>query len=101
MYSLAYCSKDSEILDPTCGSGTFLTNAMANMFNEIDPKLENLHETQKNIKQNRLIGIETNEFNTNSCRDQYDASRRWCFANFIMRIVLKDYQAYKICIIES
>ena len=40
MYSLAYCSKDSEILDPTCGSGTFLTNAMANMFNEIDPKLE-------------------------------------------------------------
>ncbi|WP_270987134.1 HsdM family class I SAM-dependent methyltransferase [Campylobacter upsaliensis] len=63
MYSLAYCSKDSEILDPTCGSGTFLTNAMANMFNEIDPKLENLHETQKNIKQNRLIGIETNEFN--------------------------------------
>lgn len=63
MYSLAYCSKDSEILDPTCGSGTFLTNAMANMFNEIDPETENLHEIQKNIKQNRLIGIETNEFN--------------------------------------
>ena len=63
MYLLAQCSKNSIILDPTCGSGTFLTNAMANMFNEIDTKYEDLHDTQKQIKECRLIGIETNEFN--------------------------------------
>lgn len=62
MYKLAHCSKETTILDPTCGSGTFLTNAMANMFNEIS-KDENLHETQKLIKENRLMGIEQNEFN--------------------------------------
>lgn len=62
MYSLALCTKDNTILDPTCGSGTFLTNAMANMFNEIE-KSENFHEIQKSIKEARLIGIESNEFN--------------------------------------
>ncbi len=62
MYSLALCTKDNTILDPTCGSGTFLTNAMANMFNEIE-KSENFHEIQTSIKETRLIGIESNEFN--------------------------------------
>ncbi len=62
MYKLAHCTKHNTILDPTCGSGTFLTNAMANMFSEID-KNEDLHEAQKNIKECHLIGIEANEFN--------------------------------------
>ncbi len=62
MYQLAHCSKNNTILDPTCGSGTFLTNAMAHMFNEIG-EFEDLHEAQKNIKEGHLIGIESNEFN--------------------------------------
>lgn len=62
MYSLALCTKENTILDPTCGSGTFLTNAMANMFNEINAD-EDFHEMQKSIKEARLIGIECNEFN--------------------------------------
>ena len=62
MYSLALCTKDNTILDPTCGSGTFLTNAMVNMFNEIEID-ENFHEMQRSIKESRLIGIEDNMFN--------------------------------------
>ena len=62
MYALAHCSKDNNILDPTCGSGTFLTNAMANMFNELE-KDESFNEKQKIIKENKLYGIEISEFN--------------------------------------
>lgn len=66
MYKLGDCSKDDFILDPTCGSGTFLTNAMANMFNEASSLKLSDDEFQKmqiDIKSNRLFGIELNEFN--------------------------------------
>lgn len=56
MYKITQCSKDSVILDPTCGSGTFLTNAMANMLYEAPNE-------SKDIKENHLIGIEINDFN--------------------------------------
>ena len=59
MYKIADCSKDNTILDPTCGSGTFLVNAMMNMLIETDN-----HEEQKNIKENQLLGIEINAFNS-------------------------------------
>ena len=49
---------DDIILDPCCGSGTFLTNAMAYMLNKTD----NFDE-QVNIKNNNIIGIEVDEFN--------------------------------------
>lgn len=58
MYKVSMCSKDNVILDPTCGSGTFLTNAMANMFNETRNSKE-----QKMIKETRLIGIDNVAFN--------------------------------------
>ncbi len=58
MYKISLCSKDNVILDPTCGSGTFLTNAMANMFNE-----SKNHKEQKMIKETRLIGIDNVAFN--------------------------------------
>jgi type I restriction-modification system DNA methylase subunit len=57
MYKLIDCNKNDVILDPTCGSGTFLTNAMANMLNEAKE-----HEKQI-IKENNLIGIESDGFN--------------------------------------
>lgn len=56
MYKITKCSKNSIILDPTCGSGTFLTNAMANMLCESP-------NDSKDIKENHLIGIEINDFN--------------------------------------
>lgn len=56
MYKIAKCSKDNTILDPACGSGTFLTNAMANMFFEAPNE-------SKDIMENRLIGVESNDFN--------------------------------------
>jgi len=58
MYVIAKCSKNSIILDPTCGSGTFLTNAMANMWAETTS-----NEEQINISLNQLFGIESNTFN--------------------------------------
>lgn len=66
MYKLGDCNINDFILDPTCGSGTFLTNSMANMFNEALNKNLNDDEFQKiqiDIKANRLFGIESNEFN--------------------------------------
>lgn len=56
MFKIALCDKDSFILDPTCGSGTFLTNAMANMLYQSP-------QEAKEIQENRLIGIESNDFN--------------------------------------
>ncbi len=58
MYRITKCSKNSVILDPTCGSGTFLTNAMANMWSESDSIKE-----QINISLNQVFGIESNPFN--------------------------------------
>ena len=58
MYKITKCSKNSIILDPTCGSGTFLTNAMANMWSETAST-----EEQINISSNQLFGIESNTFN--------------------------------------
>ncbi len=50
MYKIAKCSKNNTILDPTCGSGTFLTHAMANMFLEAP-------EESKDIQENHSIPI--------------------------------------------
>ncbi len=58
MYRLIDCSKNDVILDPTCGSGTFLTNAMANMLNECETE-----EERRDVKENRVLGIEDNDFN--------------------------------------
>ncbi|MGL5591133.1 MAG: N-6 DNA methylase [Mycoplasmoidaceae bacterium] len=58
MYKLINISKYDIVLDPTCGSGTFLTNSMANMLEET------IDENEKNnIKENQLIGIECDGFN--------------------------------------
>lgn len=46
------------VLDPTCGSGTFLTNAMFYMLNLTDDI-----EKKDNIKQHQLIGVEIDPFN--------------------------------------
>jgi type I restriction-modification system DNA methylase subunit len=58
MYKLIGCTYKDTILDPTCGSGTFLTNAMSNMLYET-----NNDEEKKLIKEERIIGIESNPFN--------------------------------------
>lgn len=58
MFKLINCSKDDVILDPTCGSGTFLTNALALMLDEATTS-----EEKNNIKENQLIGIEYDDFN--------------------------------------
>lgn len=58
MYKLINCSKNDIILDPTCGSGTFLTNALINMINET-----NDYEERKIIKENKIWGIEKDDFN--------------------------------------
>ncbi|WP_406602699.1 N-6 DNA methylase [Metamycoplasma sualvi] len=58
MYKLINCSKDDIILDPTCGSGTFLTNSLALMLNESKSEEEAI-----NIRENNLIGIECDDFN--------------------------------------
>ncbi|WP_404913682.1 N-6 DNA methylase [Mesomycoplasma hyopneumoniae] len=75
MYDLIQVDAMNDVvLDPTCGSGTFLTNAMANMFQDVysffkNKKLSKEKEEQysnqacKDIKSNKLIGIELNEFN--------------------------------------
>lgn len=66
MYKLGSCTKDDFILDPSCGSGTFLIVSMANMFNEalkMSLSDEEFEKMQVDIKSNRLFGIEINEFN--------------------------------------
>ena len=60
MYKLANCSKDNYILDPTCGSGTFLVIAMFNMIKECKNKIEMIND----VKNNQLIGIDDKPFNT-------------------------------------
>ncbi|MGZ9413229.1 HsdM family class I SAM-dependent methyltransferase [Mycoplasma sp. Z386] len=68
------------ILDPTCGSGTFLTNAMANMTKDAEAilnykhnldettKITKIYEISQKIKEEQLIGIEYDEFNTTLAR---------------------------------
>ena len=58
MYKITKCNKNDAILDPTCGSGTFLTNSMMMMFKEATNYIE-----RKDIKENHIIGIEIDEFN--------------------------------------
>lgn len=58
MYQLSFCSKENTILDPTCGSGTFLTNAMGNMISEASDNRE-----KREIIEKKLLGIEINGFN--------------------------------------
>jgi type I restriction-modification system DNA methylase subunit len=58
MYKIINCNKNDVILDPTCGSGTFLTNAMANMLEETDD-----HQEQMQIMENNIFGIENDDFN--------------------------------------
>ena len=48
---------NSRVLDPTCGSGAFLVQAMAKMLH----KAHNDEEVKKNIKKNQLFGIEQEE----------------------------------------
>ncbi len=62
MYDLAECSCENFILDPACGSGTFLITAMNRMFKEISDQPNN-YELAKTIKESRIIGIEVNDFN--------------------------------------
>ncbi|WP_435128390.1 HsdM family class I SAM-dependent methyltransferase [Mycoplasma sp. 6243] len=64
------------IMDPTCGSGTFLVNAMFNMFSSINDfylKRTNINAKEKEyqidkacieVKEKRIIGIEYDEFNS-------------------------------------
>lgn len=62
MYHLAECNYTNTILDPTCGSGTFLINSMFNMINEIKYNNDYL-KLKKEIFENQLIGIEEQPFN--------------------------------------
>lgn len=63
MYELAECNYSNFILDPTCGSGTFLVNAMFNMLNEIKNE-PNYLILKKEILENQIIGIENQIFNS-------------------------------------
>lgn len=58
MCKLIDLKKTDCLLDPCCGSGTFLTNAMAFML-----KTSNDEEEQKNIKENNILGFEIKHFN--------------------------------------
>ena len=58
MCQLIDLKKDDYLLDPCCGSGTFLTNAMAYMLQQTSDINE-----QNSIKNNHIIGIEKNDFN--------------------------------------
>ena len=65
MYKLAECNYTNTILDPTCGSGTFLVNAMFNMLDELKNVDKNDYlKIKKNIFENQLIGIEDKPFNS-------------------------------------
>lgn len=66
MYKLADCSYESKILDPTCGSGTFLVISMFNMLKEIEGL--NINDESKNnlkkaVLQEGLYGVESDMFN--------------------------------------
>ena len=54
MCEIVELNKKSRVLDPTCGSGSFLVQAMAKMLF----KANGDEEAMKNIKKNQLFGIE-------------------------------------------
>ena len=54
MCEIVKLNKKSRVLDPTCGSGSFLVQAMAKMLF----KANGDEEAMKNIKKNQLFGIE-------------------------------------------
>ncbi|AGR41204.1 N-6 DNA methylase [Spiroplasma taiwanense] len=58
MYKIIDIKFSDTVLDPTCGSGTFLVNALTNMLNETDDENE-----KKKIMEERVIGIENLSFN--------------------------------------
>lgn len=55
MVEIAKISKNDKVLDPTCGSGSFLVSAMNHMFEQAQTA-----EEEENIKKNNLHGIEIN-----------------------------------------
>ncbi len=55
MYDLLEVSYADNVLDATCGSGSFLVKTMANMLQEVGG---NNTKEAENIKQNKLFGIE-------------------------------------------
>ncbi len=59
MIKLINLNHNDTVLDPTCGSGTFLTNAMFEMINQTDDL-----DKKKRIKERQIIGIEIDSFNS-------------------------------------
>lgn len=57
MCEIVEVNKDSRVLDPTCGSGAFLVQAMTKMIK----KAECVEYAIKNIKSNQIFGIEREE----------------------------------------
>ena len=57
MCEISNINQNSRVLDPTCGSGSFLVQAMSKML----MKAGNDEELRKNIKQHQLFGIEREE----------------------------------------
>ncbi|GHU27959.1 hypothetical protein FACS1894152_5250 [Bacilli bacterium] len=56
MCRVAKINKNSKVLDPTCGSGAFLVQAMTQALKNCDNKAEELQ-----VKQNQIFGIECEE----------------------------------------
>ena len=56
MCKVAQVCKTSRILDPTCGSGTFLVQAMTLALNQCETE-----EERTNIKKNQIYGIEKDQ----------------------------------------
>ncbi|MDE6472826.1 MAG: SAM-dependent methyltransferase [Ureaplasma sp.] len=57
MCEIANISENSRVLDPTCGSGSFLVQAMSKMLG----KAGNNEKLRENIKKNQIFGIEKEE----------------------------------------
>lgn len=55
MVEVAKISKNDKVIDPCCGSGSFLVSAMNKMFSEAKTE-----EEEENIRKNNLHGIELN-----------------------------------------
>ncbi|ATP59517.1 HsdM family class I SAM-dependent methyltransferase [Mesomycoplasma dispar] len=67
MFKLISIDENDRVLDPTCGSGTFLTNSLPLMMQKVQKKYGNdqlkIEEIILRIKKTQLIGVEVNEFN--------------------------------------
>ncbi len=57
MCDIVNVNEKSRVLDPTCGSGSFLVQAMSKMLH----KAGNNEELRKSIKKNQIFGIEKEE----------------------------------------